>query len=121
MKRSFNSANTQSELYHQLRKRSLPVEVEFKCPYGRFDLIVKSEDDERIVAIVEVKRGSRKDYTDSKQINRYLLAGVPVYVVQSINKVETLAYHLSTLRGGVAITKIMSKMATPSSVAAIIW
>ena len=88
-------ANLQAELYHACRLIGLQVAVEVTSSFGRFDVLILSDDRKRGIAIVEVKQENWQfSHGTTPQIRRYKLSGLPVYGLAAGKDPHKLALSL---------------------------
>jgi hypothetical protein len=87
-----NEATLQAELFHALRLLGLFPILELDTPAGRLDLVLLSQDQSSLLAIVEVKEHPYQFKTS--QLARYRLLGVPVFTLCYSGNPHALASQL---------------------------
>lgn len=97
---SVHSANLQAEFYHQCRINNINCCLEYYTEhFGRFDCVITSYNKKEIIRIVEFKKHSNlSPNLNTKQVNKYLKTGVPVYVINNFNQIKGYIEQLKLIR-----------------------
>lgn len=104
--RKIDSSNFTARLYSWFHNTpyslQFRMELEYKFDHCRFDAIIHNDKD--ILCIIETKNALKKDYYGekpyvTKQLNKYLKYGIPVFVLNGENGLTITKNNIVSLLG----------------------